>query len=83
VATTTGSIKPLLAAARHTHSTIGRPAIVRSTLRLSRVELSRAGITAAIRNVLMQASLQDWAAWVHLARDAQNFPAFRHLPKPI
>jgi len=33
--------------------------------------------------VLMQASLQDWAAWVHLARDAQNFPAFRHLPKPI
>jgi hypothetical protein len=58
VATTTGSISPLPAAARHTHSTMGRPATSRSTFRLSRVELSRAGITAAIRNVFMQPSLQ-------------------------
>src|ERR1035441_3626280 len=56
VATTTGSISLLAIAARQTHSTIGRPAIVRSTLRLSRVEASRAGITPAIRNVLMQES---------------------------
>src|SRR6266568_679227 len=59
VATTTGSISPLPLAARHTHSTIGRPAISRNTLRLSRVEPSRAGITPAIRNLLMHASLQD------------------------
>ena len=57
VATTTGSISPLAVAARQTHSTIGRPAISRSTLRLSRVELSRAGITPAMRLVLMQPSL--------------------------
>jgi hypothetical protein len=37
---------------------MGRPATSRSTFRLSRVELSRAGITAAIRNVFMQPSLQ-------------------------
>jgi predicted YcjX-like family ATPase len=36
---------------------MGRPAISRSTLRLSRVELSRAGMTAAIRNLLMQLSV--------------------------
>ena len=59
VATTTGSIRPLPSAARHTHSTIGRPAISRKTLRLSRVDSSRAGITPAMRNLLMQASLQD------------------------
>jgi hypothetical protein len=57
VATTTGSISPLSRAARHTHSTIGRPAISLSTFRASRVELSRAGITPAIRIELMQASL--------------------------
>ncbi|MGD0789380.1 MAG: hypothetical protein ABR898_15480 [Terracidiphilus sp.] len=68
VATTTGSISPLAAAARHTHSTIGRPAMVRSTLRLSRVEASRAGITPAIRNVLMQASLQQGSRPAHLRR---------------
>jgi hypothetical protein len=33
--------------------------MVRNTLRLNRVELSRAGITPAIRNLLMQASLQE------------------------
>jgi hypothetical protein len=38
---------------------MGRPAMGRNTLRLSRVELSRAGITPAIRIVLMQASLQE------------------------
>ena len=59
VATTTGSISPLAAAARHTHSTIGRPAISRSTLRVSRVELSRAGITPAILYLLMQPSLHE------------------------
>ena len=59
VATTTGSMRPLDRAARHTHSTIGRPAIGRSTLRGRRVEWSRAGITPAIRTVLMQPSLQE------------------------
>jgi hypothetical protein len=59
VATTTGFIRPDSAAARQTHSTIGRPAIGRKTLRLSRVELSLAGITPAIRIVLMQESLQE------------------------
>jgi len=39
--------------------------MVRSTLRLSRVELNRAGITPAIRNVLMEASLQERAARIH------------------
>src|SRR5258708_15307619 len=48
VATSTGSISPLSLAARHTHSTIGRPAIARKTLRLSRVDPNRAGITPAI-----------------------------------
>jgi hypothetical protein len=37
---------------------MGRPATSRSTFRLSRVELSRAGITAAIRIAVMQPSLQ-------------------------
>ena len=64
VATTTGSISPLAWAARHTQSTMGRPAISRNTLRLSRVEPSRAGITAAMRNVLMQPSLQQQARWI-------------------
>jgi hypothetical protein len=59
VATTTGSISLLAVAARQTHSTIGRPAMVRNTLRLSRVELSRAGMTPAMRNVFIQASLQE------------------------
>jgi hypothetical protein len=76
VATTTGSINPASAAARHTHSTMGRPAISRKTLRLSRVELSRAGITPAIRIVLMQVSLQEQAARIHLQRSRQPFPGF-------
>ena len=50
------------AAARHTHSTIGRPARPRRTLRSSRVEASRAGITPTIRNLLMHESLQDFPA---------------------
>jgi hypothetical protein len=57
VATNTVSITPLAAAARHTHSTIGRPAITRKTFRLSRVEFSRAGITPAIRNFPMPLSV--------------------------
>src|SRR5579863_3523998 len=56
-ATNTGSISRLDAAARHTHSTIGRPAISRSTLRLRRLEARRAGITAAMRTILIQPSL--------------------------
>ncbi len=35
-------------AARHTHSTMGRPASSRRTFRLMRVEVSRAGMTPAI-----------------------------------
>src|ERR1035441_3057405 len=65
VATTTGSISPLDSAARQTHSTMGRPAISRNTLRLSRVEASRAGMTPAIRNLLMHASLQQRARRAH------------------
>src|ERR1700722_11173450 len=57
VATTTGSIRPLALAARHTHSIIGRPAIGRSTLRAKRFDPSRAGITAAMRSELMQTSV--------------------------
>ena len=57
VATTTGSIRPLALAARHTHSTMGRPAMGRSTLRAMRVEPSRAGMTAAMRRELMQSSV--------------------------
>jgi hypothetical protein len=38
---------------------MGRPAISRNTLRVNRVEASRAGITPAIRIVPMQASLQE------------------------
>jgi hypothetical protein len=64
-------------AARHTHSTMGRPAITRSTLRLKRVELSRAGITPAIRNVLMQASLQQQTLTPHLRR----FPTQKSHPR--
>jgi len=66
VATTTGSISPLARAARHTHSNMGRPAMGRKTLRLSREEASRAGITPAIRNVLMQPSLQEQGGRNHL-----------------
>src|SRR5690242_16034680 len=61
VATTTVSIWPEVAAARQTHSTMGRPAIIRRTFRGIRVERSRAGMTPATRNVLMQASLQEQA----------------------
>src|ERR1700735_2674046 len=57
VATTTGSIRPLALAARHTHSTIGRPALGRSPLRATRVDSSRAGMTAAMRRELMQSSV--------------------------
>src|ERR1019366_10430100 len=59
VATTTRSIWPPVEAARHTHSSMGLPAISRRTLRVNRVELRRAGMTPAIRNLLMHASLQD------------------------
>jgi len=61
-------MSPLAAAARHTHSTMGRPAMGRSTLRVSRVEFKRAGMTPAIRNVLMQASLQQRTGAAHLQR---------------
>ena len=57
VATTTGFIRPLACAARHTHSTMGLPAIMRSTLHGIRVEASRAGITAAMRRELMEKSV--------------------------
>jgi hypothetical protein len=52
-------------AARHTHSTIGRPAISRNTFLVSLVEPSRAGITPAMRTVLMLASLQQRAISPH------------------
>src|ERR1039458_8033469 len=45
---------------------MGRPAMGRSTLQLSRVEPSRAGITAAMRNVLMQASLHERWGRAHI-----------------
>ena len=51
----------------------------RRTLPGSRVELSRAGMTAAIRNVLMQASLQQSAA-EHAARRAPGDCGQRAAP---
>ena len=59
VATTTGSMSPLALAARHTHSTIGRPAMSRKTLRGMRVDPRRAGITAAMRRGLMETSVRE------------------------
>jgi hypothetical protein len=44
---------------------MGRPAMGRRTLRLSRVELKRAGMTQAIRNELMEASLQQRRGTAH------------------
>ena len=81
VATTTGSIKPLACAARHTHSTMGRPAIGRSTLRDMRVEWSRAGMTAAMRRELMQTSVHNGEAcglwsWAASLRGQRSQGAF-------
>jgi hypothetical protein len=64
-------MRPLETAARHTHSTMGRPAMTRTTLRLSRVELSRAGITPAILEGAMQSSVK---------RLARGFPLLTVYP---